>query len=276
MGLFDSVTGKVSVDTSEAPAAPTSSEVAGSGDRILTVGGNKIDPSFLDSLYNGGKLTAAARENILNGGDVTIYGLSAYDLYYLTCGRLGAKTSPVSCFAVVPTFSANATYTQGQIVQYQPTGARTPGLYQVTAASVPAGTLPTNIAYFVALIPAGPVVLYEAELQNPALSAVSAAGASILAQQNTTGTALPAFIVPAGRSYRFSTSDVRPAIRNGSTLPVDAHLWVEFTIVETLNQDGTTTVAMTPRWVQIATGNNAAINLVTAATLAARVCIELI
>jgi len=275
MSFFKGVLGNVSVDTSAAPAA-TASAVPGSGDGIITVGGNKIDPSFLDSLYNGGKLSSAARESILNGGDVTIYGLSPYDLFYLTCGRLGSKTSPVSTFATVPEYSANTTYSQGQIVQYQPTGARTPGLYQVTAASAPAGTLPTNTLFFAALIPAGPIVLYEAELTNPLLAAVGQPGAGILAQQNTVGTALPSFIVPAGRSYRHSVSDVRPAIRNGSTLPVDAHMWVEFTIVETLNADGSTTVAMTPRWVQIATGNNAAITVVNAGALASRVCIDLI
>ena len=47
-----------------------------------------LNVAILDGLYTSGRLTPCQRELILAGGDPSLYGLSAYDLQALTCGRL--------------------------------------------------------------------------------------------------------------------------------------------------------------------------------------------
>lgn len=304
--------------------------VLGSGDSIPTVGGNQIDISFLDALYAGGKLTPAARDALLTGQDPSQFGLSAYDLFYLTCGRLGSKSAIAgSCFSLVLAFSLAAAYQPGQIVTYQPQGASGVGLYQAVQAvpagtlptntaywlqlasptaqlvptwsstatypvgqivtyaaqngpiglyqvtsAPPAGTLPTNATYWVPLNTPGPQALLDVDVLSPALASVSAPGSGILAVQQTSGTVLAGLIVPAGRAYKVTVSEIRPNNRGGST-PTDSNVRLVPLISEQINGDGSTTVTITPRWSQAATANNASIAAVSALSLAVRLTVTL-
>lgn len=93
MGLWDVIKGNVVVEgSSGSSAAPASSVVPGSGDAFLTVKGIRVDPSFLDALYAGSKVTALQREGVLDGTcDPRSLVLSPYDLWYLTGGQFGSK-----------------------------------------------------------------------------------------------------------------------------------------------------------------------------------------
>lgn len=327
--FFDSVLNNVDISGNSSSTAG-SVDVLGSADSIPTVGGNKIDVSFLDALYAGSKLTPAARDAILGGQDPSQFGLSAYDLFYLTCGRLGSKSAIAgACFSLVLAFSVAATYQPGQIVTYQPQGASGVGLYQAVQA-VPAGTLPTNTAYWTQLasptaqpVPAwsstatypigqivtyaaqngpiglyqvtsvppagtlptngtywvplntpGPQALLDTDVLSPALALVAAPGAGILALQQTSGTVLAGIIVPSGRAYKVTVSEIRPNNRGGST-PVDSTVRLVPLISEQINGDGSTTVTITPRWSQTATANNTAIAAVSALSLAVRLTVTL-
>jgi len=273
MALLDSVLNNVSVGSGSSTVASTgSSGVPGSGDAIAAGSTNKIDVSFLDSLYAGGKLTPANRDAILAGSDPSVYGLSQYDLYYLTVGRLGSKSAlPAACFSLIVAWSATSAYQAGQIVTYQPVGAAGVQLYQASVLA-PAGTLPTNTTYWVQLT--GSQALLDVDLVNPALASVAAPGTGVLALQNTSGTVLGGIIVPAGRAYRINVSEVRPNAR-GSSMAVDANVRLVPLVSEQLNGDGSVTVTITPRWSQVATANNASIAAVALGNLASHLTVTL-
>jgi hypothetical protein len=273
MSLLGGVTGKGSVSSSGGSSSASGS-VPGSSDLIVNAGGYQIDPSFLDSLYNGGKLSAAAREALLESSDPRVYGLNQYDLYYLTGGQFGSKLSATSAVSVITDYSAITVYAQGTIVRYQPTGSLTAGLYQASVGSVPAGTLPTNTAYWIVLIAAGPVVLYNADVLNPTLAAVSAPGSGILGVQKADNSALASLTIPVGKRYKVVwDGEITPVIA-GQDLPTDHYLRVVALLDETANADGTTGLVITPRWSQTSHTANTAIAAVTANTLRQRLRVE--
>lgn len=58
---------------------------------IIVCGGHLLDSTFLDALYGGHKVTACQRSELLAGADPAAFGLNDYDLWWLTCGRLGRR-----------------------------------------------------------------------------------------------------------------------------------------------------------------------------------------
>jgi hypothetical protein len=273
MALFDTITNKVTV---QAGASSAGADPIGSGDNITTAGGFRVDVSFLDALYAGGKLSAAQRDAILTGSDVTSFGLSQYDLYYLTVGRLGSRTAPTAALGIIALWLSTTTYSAGQIVSFQPPGTQRQALYQASASGGgPAGTPPTNTTFWTALTDPGPVVLFDGDVTNPALAAVAAAGAGIPSLQKTDGTALAAIVVPAGRRYRIWVSQVRP-VTPGQAAPNDSAVLVDFSPSEAIASDGTNNVnlTLTPRWRQLSSANNAAIAAVAVGALSVRLRVE--
>lgn len=272
MGIIQTAFNKVSVGSAASPAAASSDgSVPGSGDSIVTAGNYKIDVSFLDSLYAANKLSPAQRDQILAGQDPANFGLGDYDLYYLTCGRLGSKTATSGLLALVATWSIALTYQAGQLVIYQPPGVVGLNLYQAIVR-VPAGTLPTNPSYWVQV--SGSSALLEADLVNPGLAGLSAPSSGILGLQSTSGTPLAGVIVPAGRGYRVTVSEIRPVTPGGAT-PTDSNVRLVPLISEQLNGDGSRVVTITPRWSQTATANASAIAAVGAASLTAHLTLAL-
>ncbi len=336
MSITDTLFNNVTVTSSSGSSGSTASTAAvpgsGSNNAIQVIGGNPLDTAFLDALYAGGKLTPTQRDAILTGSDPSTFGLSQYDLYYLTVGRLGSKSSSCCAMPLITAFALSVPYQQGQLVTYQPAGAPGLGVYQATT-SVPAGTVPPNPAYWLTVVsptapiiplysattayprgalvlwqapgtqsvvlyqaavdaPAGslpsngqywlalqaqsPTVLYDADVLNPALSAASAAGANILTLQKTNGSALPTFTVPAGRGYKVIVQEPRPANR-GQSLATDHALRLVAFSAEQQASDGVSwSVTITPGWFQTAFANNAAIAAVAANAVAVRVRVELI
>lgn len=93
-GILNKVTvsgSSTSGSTNTLTGASTGGSVAGSGDAFTNGGGHQIDPSFLDSLYAAGKITAAQRESLLTRLDPRTLGLSDYDLWYLSGGQYGSR-----------------------------------------------------------------------------------------------------------------------------------------------------------------------------------------
>jgi hypothetical protein len=271
MAIFDGVSGKATVTSGGGSVA--AGDVPGSADKFITINGRQVDPSFLDALYAGGKVSASAREAILNGSDPTLYGLNEYDLFYLTARQLGSKSTAASTFGLIPAYSPTTVYPSGSIVSYQPPGTQYPGYYQSTVGNAPAGTLPTNLNFWQVIASPGPVVLIETDLLNPALAAVAAAGAGIAGIQNTSGTAVATITVPAGKRYKVTVSEARPNTA-GTSMATDCNVDVVPLIAETLNADGTVSLVVTPRWTQLSTANNSAIAAVAASFLSARLRVE--
>lgn len=328
MGLFSGIFGQGTVAKSS--IAPAAAAVVPQTD-LVRVGGGEIDTSFLDALYAGGKVTAQQRDSLLAGSDPGAVGLNAYDLWNLTNGRLGSRTTQATCMPLILAWSLATAYQAGAVVTYQPPGAPAVGLYQAQQA-VPAGTTPTTSGYWAqlvsptaapiavysdtgvylvgqivlyqppgtqnmglyqvkvalpsvgvpptvsafwqVLVSPGPVVLIDVDVQNPALGAIAAGGAGILGQDNVVGTVLPTIILPAGRRYRVTVTEVCPNANGGST-PTDCHFRLEALAAETVTNSGTALV-ITPRWVRIGTANNAAIAAVAALAFTARVRVELV
>lgn len=297
---------------------------------IITVGAGQIDTSFLDCLYTGGRLSAAQRDSILAGSDPSAYGLNPYDLYNLTCGRLGGRERAPAAFGLILLYSASSRYQAGDIVRYQAAGEAAPGLFQARQG-VPAGTLPTapgfwspvvsprppimaeytpglpyapgalvtynpagtqraglyqlvqpaasgtppTQAQWRALASAGPVVLLETDLLNPALAQVDIDESGALFQDVTAGVALPAVRVPASRRYVYSVSEIAPALSGGAT-PTDCHARVEIVVAESIQADGGVSVVATPRWVRIPIANASGPGAHAAGTLTARLRLELL
>lgn len=274
-GTFDDLFGNAEISTdSTSSSGGSTPAVPGSGENndIEVIGGFKLDKSFLNALYAGGKISAQQRESILQGADVSTLLLSQYDLFYLTVGRLGSRTAAAS-LKLIPLFLATAVYAVGDLVQYQPAGTSAPGLYQAVVAP-PVGTLPTDNRYFQAIIAAPVSPLIDADIVCPAAAAVAAAGAGILGQGNNNGASLTPVTIPAGRRYRMWVSEIR-GTNAGTPLPTDCHYRVELLNTEQINGDGSVTLTITPRWAQIATANNAAIAAITAGAFTARVKVEL-
>ena len=120
---------------------------SGSNNSIQTIGGFALDTAFLDALYGGGKVTQTQRDALLSGTDPSSVGLNQYDLWVLSVGRLGSRSGGSCCTMPIAAWSGSSAYTVGQLVTYQPPGATASGLYQASVA-VPAGTLPTAVAYW--------------------------------------------------------------------------------------------------------------------------------
>ena len=141
-------------------AAPAAATAPASG--ILYVGGGQIDTAFLDALYTGAKVTAAQRDAIMAGSDPSAVGLNAYDLYYLTVGRLGSRVAAAVGFPIIAIYSASTVYQAGQIVIFQPPGTVQVGLYQA-GINVPVGTAPTVVAYWTQLSSpqAAPIAIFN-------------------------------------------------------------------------------------------------------------------
>lgn len=339
MGLTDSIFGRstVSLGSQASQAAGTGSNGAGlataNNNAIQVINGNQVDTAFLDALYTGGKLTAVARDTILAGGDPSIYGLIPYDLYVLTCGRLGYRNASTSVTVpVVPLFSSTTTYQAGQMVlfpvpggqalyqaqQAVPAGTTPPAagywvqlagpqsmasiaMYSGTTAYAPgqlviyqqpgtqtfaiylcqvqtvAGVLPTVTANWLAVTNPGPVVLFDADVTNPALATIATPASGVLGLQSTSGTALGPITIPAGRRYRIQTFNPRPAAALTS-MPTDSNIQVFALAAESAIGDSTGNVVLTitPRWTQTATANTAGVAAVAAGLLTARVRVELL
>jgi hypothetical protein len=261
----------------------SSSEPVGGVDAIKTIGGYKIDVSFLDALYAGNKLTASQRDAILGGSDPSGFGLSQYDLYYLTVGRLGSRTTPTtSSLPAIGAYNPALSYAVGALVTYAAPGVQVGGVYQALQQVPPQGSapggassLPSNVAYWSVVVPPGPVVLFDADVLNPTLALVAAGGAGVSGVQSTSGTALATITIPNGRRYRLLSYDLRPNTA-GTSMPTDHLLTFIPSAAEVLNGDGTTTLIITPRWFQQANANNAAIAAVAANAVAARLRVELL
>lgn len=189
-----------------------------------------------------------------------------------TSGYWVQITSPTA--APIAIYSDTGVYLLGQIVTYQPPGTQNMGLYQVKVALPSVGVQPTVSAFWQVLVSPGPVVLVDVDVQNPALGLIAAGGAGILGQDNTVGSVLPTILLPAGRRYRITVSEVCPNVNGGST-PTDCHFRVEALAAETVTNNGTALV-ISPRWVRVGTANNAAIAAVTALAFTARVRVELV
>lgn len=191
-----------------------------------------------------------------------------------TAGYWVQLVSPTA--ALISPYSELASYQVGQLVIYQPLGTQAAGLYQAKVAPPQVGIAPTVTSYWQQLVSPGPVVLFDADLLNPALAGLSAPASGVLGQLNTSGSALSAITIPAGRRYRLTVGEVRPNVAGGST-PTDSHFRLELLAAETLNAvDGTVSLVITPRWAQIATANAAAIAAQAANLFAARARVELV
>lgn len=189
-----------------------------------------------------------------------------------TSGYWAQIVSPTT--APIAVYSDTGVYLVGQIVTYQPPGTQNMGLYQVKVALPSVGIQPTVSAFWQVLVNPGPVVLMDVDVQNPTLGAVAAGGAGILGQDSTVGTVLPTIILPANRRYRITVTEVCPN-NDGVSTPTDCHFRVEALAAETVTNSGKALV-ITPRWVRVATANNAAIAAVTALAFAARVRVEMV
>lgn len=177
---------------------------------------------------------------------------------------------------IIAAWSELTNYQPGQLVIYQPPGTQSAGLYQCKATPPTAGTLPTAVAYWQNLVSPGPVVLYDADVLNPTLAGLSAPASGVFGQLNTSGTALPAITIPAGKRYRLIAGEIRPNLAGGSS-PTDCHFRLELLAAETANAvDGTVSLVITPRWAQLATANAQAIAAQSANLFAARVRVELL
>jgi len=284
MGFFSRDPVLINEGGSAAPGAPPPSG------NVIHPGAYNIDVGYLNALYGAGKLTPAQRTAILGGSDPSGMGLSSYDLYYLTDGALGNNSTVTTAgLSLIPAYNAASSYPQYQLVTFQPPGCQNAALYQAVqavpanGASIAGGAainaLPTNTAYWTQLTNPGPVVLYDADVLNPALA--SAAGvASVPSTAETDGTALAALTIPAGRRYKILELGVHPAVAGGA-MPADQKVDVDAYCVEVLNADGSVTLTVTPRWYQFqkaavsATSSGNSYGAVGAGTLVARLRIEL-
>lgn len=176
--------------------------------------------------------------------------------------------------SVIEIFDTATRYWVGSIVLYQPPGAQRAGLYQLYQAAMP-GTVPSAAAWWRPLSSPGPGVLLETDLVNPALAAVTIDESGALFQDVTAGVALPPISVPAGRRYRFTVSEIVPAVTGGST-PTDCHARVDIVAAESALAIGGVSVVLTPWWVRIPTANAYGPLARAAGTLAVRLRVELI
>jgi hypothetical protein len=251
-----------------------------------------VDLGYAKILLNEGTITINQYNALVAGGSAAALApvLSAKDLALLTNQPVPAAAVP----SLYPNWNSTTQFSQGQILQYQPTGCQNMGLYQVTAAP-PLGTPPTNAfgvvngTYFVQLASPGPVVLLDQQVLNPAFPAVTTASTPVTAVvsapsvQETDGTALAAFIVPAGHRYNILNYRPRPATAGGS-MPTDSRVDIDWNCVETATADGTgnMSVVITPKWTQTSKQSavtSAATNAIAAVgvgTLAARCRVELL
>jgi hypothetical protein len=261
MSIFDGVIGNAKVNSASSNGGTPAPAVPGSG-----------TPNAIQTINNFQV-------------DYTPPGASVPGLYQAS-GQVPAGFLPTVTSAwtqlvsatpgAIPVYSSTTTYPLGQFVQYTPSGAQLPGLYQVILANAPAGTLPTNATYFVQVVSPGPQVLFDADITNPSLAAVSAPGAGIPSIQKTNGTALAALTVPPGRGYKLIIQDPRPATR-GTSLATDHMLRLLGAISEAQAADGVSwNVTITPYWFQEAFANNSAIAAVSTGTVAVRLRVELI
>lgn len=256
-------------------------QVTGSNDSIRTVNNFEVDVSFLDALYAGGKISCNTRDRILAGADPAGFGLSEYDLYYLTVGRLGSKSAcaPACACAIIAAFVLTTSYKKGDLVSYTPPGAENAGLYQAASDNVPVGTVPTVTTYWTQITSPGPLYLYNSDITNPVLTAIAAPGgaeaATIVASAAYAGSALAALTVPSGRRYRAYVSEPRPSTP-GQSMTATEVVKVNLRCVETLNTDGTVSLVITPFWNVEAVAPAAATTVVAVNALTARLRVELV